>query len=149
MIDFLPYVQLVNWSDAKQYAGIKFSVAECCGELCKRNDHPNDKANLGNHRCSWYEDSLVSEQVKVQKKGQFGKLEDVDVWLPIRYFNFVWAVEMVEERYPLATTFEKLQKAIQYAKLNCFDPTGVPNNLATRFGFTSYSKFLHERSYIR
>lgn len=137
MIDFSAIHQKFNILDLKKYAGVRYQFEKCIGEgLCRRDGDHKDH--------TWYDEVLISDEILLAGgKGQLDK----KVWLPIRWYNFTLAVyKVMNGRKILKNDFEIATEAIKWAKDNCFDPSGAPNNMATKYEFTSYGKLLDQIS---
>lgn len=139
MIDLLNNFHNLNRREIEKYAGVKFVIQECFADKCKRENHPLDRANQKTGNCTWYVDILTSDPVVFEKKGAFGRLEDVTLSVPIRYWNFLIACHKIIAKGAPLTELKLLEKAIEYAAQNCFEIGGKPVNMAKKMGFSSYS----------
>lgn len=122
-MDISPYIMKLDRKKVRNICGIGFDLVQC-----------------GERR--WLEDKLIGDEITVQVKGAYGRTEDRKIHVPIRFWNFSWSLHEIQKNYPHLGEVETIEKAMRHAELNCFDPTGEPNNMATRLGYTSYSKFL-------
>lgn len=121
--------QFATHLDHKQLAnlaGIKLIKRFCNPDKCTRQGEHNTH--------SWFEEVLITDEVTTSSK------DNPKMDLPIRYWNFCFAYSKILSLSRLPK-FEKIQKALEYAKQHCFDLDGSPAHLARAFQFKNYSKF--------
>lgn len=135
MIAPAKYRNEIDPEEMRKYVGIKFYLQKCVGPDCLRE---------GDHKEHfWFDERLVADEVTGKGLDVGGKLNEAKlISLPIRWFNFCLAVHTVTKKNPLLNGLKLMQKAIEHAKDNYFDPAGGPNNMANKMGFSSYSKLL-------
>ena len=123
------HVQLSD-SDLAKYAGMRFEKRSCEKMNCRRD---------GDHAIHvWWEEILLTDEIRITKP----KREGPDsINLPIRWHNFCFAVMKVMQMPEKYRELALAQNALEYAKRNCFDFDGSPQNMARSNQFSSYAKF--------
>jgi len=136
MIPLSPFRLELDMFKVKQYAGTKFRIEKCFGEgRCNKADAHSSHF--------WFEETICLDEMSIEVTTNERRKEQRKIWVPIRWYNFEFSYLKCLEKAPTEkNTLKLINQALDYARLNCFDPTGEPQNMASKLGFSSYSKFL-------
>ena len=136
MISIMNNLKHLDEKELSDVVGVYYKKSKCSGEKCKREDHQQ------NGVCEWLDEVILTDRLQYQVKGQYNKMEDREVQIPVRYYNFMVALSNISANNPLLTEPEKINKSLKHAKMNCFGLDGKPENMAEKLGFSSYNMLL-------